>query len=325
MKEIVFLNKNAKRWKEYNNLLDYPDKISSDKLANIYIELTDDLAYAQTYYPESETEQFLNNLTVKSYRFIYQTKKEKSGRILKFWKYDFPLEIYKTRKYLLYSFIIFLISSVLGAVSAASDSEFVELILGSGYVYQTKQNIAEGNPMGVYQTMGSLFMFLIIVVNNLWVATLEMLLGVFTAFGTAFILIRNGVMLGSFQYFFYEYNVFYESVITIWIHGTIEILSIIVAGAAGFVLGTKMMFPGTYSRTAAFIEGGKTGARIILGLTPFIIVAAILESWVTRHVEWHDSVQIAIIVSSLVLMVWYFVFYPVFVHKKTTQTEWAKG
>ncbi|NCP46747.1 MAG: stage II sporulation protein M, partial [Flavobacteriales bacterium] len=46
----------------------------------------------------------------------------------------------------------------------------------------------------------------------------------------------NGVTLGSFQYIFLAKGLFLESYLTIWIHGTLEIPAIIIAGGAGIVL-----------------------------------------------------------------------------------------
>ncbi len=43
---------------------------------------------------------------------------------------------------------------------------------------------------------------------------------------------QNGVMLGAFQYFFYERGLLLPSVLTIWIHGTLEISAIVIAGSA---------------------------------------------------------------------------------------------
>ena len=55
MKEIVFLNKNAERWKKFESFLFTNTDVNPDMLADLFIQLTDDLAYARTFYPESKT------------------------------------------------------------------------------------------------------------------------------------------------------------------------------------------------------------------------------------------------------------------------------
>src|SRR5690606_15344093 len=97
-----------------------------------------------------------------------------------------------------------------------------------------------------------------------------------------YFLFYNGVMLGSFQYFFHQRGLLMESALTIWIHGTLEITAIVIAGGAGIVMGNSILFPGTYSRTESLMRGARRGVKIVLGMIPIFLVAAFLESFVTR-------------------------------------------
>ena len=121
---------------------------------------------------------------------------------------------------------------------------------------------------------------------------------------------RTGIMLGSFQYFFYHYDVLWASVLTIWIHGTLEISAIIVAGAAGFVMAQGLLFPGTYSRADAFRQSARDGLKMAIGLVPIFVVAGFLEGFVTRHTEMPVAASLAIIGISAAFIGWYFGLYP---------------
>ena len=81
-------------------------------------------------------------------------------------------------------------------------------------------------------------------------------------------------MLGSFQYFFFSKGLGFQSVLVIWIHGTLEISAIVLAGAAGLILGNSFLFPKTYTRMASIQKGAKDGLKIVIGLIPIFIVAA---------------------------------------------------
>lgn len=129
-------------------------------------------------------------------------------------------------------------------------------------------------------------------------------------------MLQNGIMLGSFQYFFYEKGLLWESARTIWIHGTIEISVIIIAGCAGLVLGNGMLFPGTYTRLESFKRGIVSGLKILISTIPFFIIAGFLEGYVTRHTEMPDWLAIIIITGSLGLIIFYYVIYPIQLHKK---------
>jgi len=126
----------------------------------------------------------------------------------------------------------------------------------------------------------------------------------------------NGIMLGAFQYFFHMHDLLLESILVIWIHGTLEISSIIIAGAAGLVLGNSILFPGTYSRIQSFRIGAKEGLKIVLSLVPIFITAGFLESFVTRYTEMPVFLSLTIILGSLSFVVWYFFIYPKKLYKK---------
>lgn len=316
MKEIVFLNNNADKWKKFENLLNASSKTSPDEIADLFIEVTDDLAYARTFYTRSKTTSYLNSLALKAYRTIYKNKKESYMRIFTFWKEELPLVYRETRKYILYSLAIFLLSVAIGVVSTANDIDFVRIILGDEYVDMTLRNIENKDPMAVYKSMQETDMFVMISLNNIYVSFLAFVYGIFVSIGTAYVLLMNGIMLGSFQYFFYEYGVLKESVLTIWIHGTLEIWAIVVAGGAGITLGNSILFPGTYSRIVSFREAVRKGLKMAIGLVPIFVVAAFLEGFVTRHTEFPDILRLSVILVSLTFIVWYFFIYPQMVYKK---------
>lgn len=310
MREVTFLKKNADKWKEFETFLSSKENINPDKLAALFIELTDDLSYSRTFFPESKTTQYLNSLTARVHQSIYKSKKERKERFFRFWKYEAPLLFYKHRLKIVISFSIFFISMLMGVVSSAGDSGFVRLIMGDGYVNMTLENIDKGDPMAVYKQMNGVDMFLGITFNNIRVSFIAFVYGILISFGTGWVLMSNGIMLGAFQYFFHIHNLLFESILVIWIHGTLEISAIIIAGAAGLVLGNSILFPGTYSRRQSFIIGSKEGLKIIVSLVPIFITAGFLESFVTRFTGMPIYLSLTIIISSAIFVIWYFVIYP---------------
>lgn len=316
MREAAFVKQNKDKWSTFENALSKKTKIAPDVLSDLYIEITDHLSYAKTFYPSSNTEFYLNSLASKAHQKIYKTKREPKNRIISFWKIEFPTLFYYFHRELLIAFLVFVFFAIVGAFSAANEGDFVRSILGDGYVNMTLENIEKGDPMAVYKQMGEFNMFLGITINNIRVALLAFAYGIFVGIGTLMIMLQNGIMLGSFQYFFYEKGLLWESVRTIWIHGTIEISVIIIAGCAGLVLANGMLFPGTYSRLESFKRGVKNGLKIMVSTLPFFIIAGFLEGFVTRHTEMSDWLAIIIILSSLALILFYYVIYPKQLFKK---------
>jgi uncharacterized membrane protein SpoIIM required for sporulation len=320
MREVAFIKQNADKWKRFEGLLNEKKSADADELAHLYIELTDDLAFANTFYAESKTAQYLNGLTAKVHQKIYINKREERGRIARFWKYEVPQMMYNARLQLWISVAIFVFAVLVGALSAANDDRFARLILGDGYVDMTLKNIEKGDPMAVYKQYGELDMFLIITFNNVKVAFFAFAMGLLLSVGTAYILFQNGVMLGVFQYFFITKGIGWQSALTIWIHGTLEISVIVIAGCAGIVMGNGILFPKTLSRLDSFIQSAKTGLKIVIGTVPIFILAGFLESFVTRHTEMPAWLSLSIIGSSLAFIIWYFILYPIRLHAKQNPT-----
>lgn len=316
MKEITFLKQNADKWQEFESLVATKGANNPDIMAELFIQLTDDLSYAKTHYPKSKTTQYLNSVAAKVHQEIYKNKKEKKSRISHFWKYELPLVFKNSHKQLFYSFLIFIIGMLVGIVSSAYDDTFVRLIMGDSYVNMTLENIDKGDPMAVYKSMNQIDMFLGITINNIYVSFLCFVFGMLFSLGTGYLLFSNAIMLGAFQYFFYSKGLLMESILSIWIHGTLEISAIIIAGCAGLTLGNSILFPGTYSRLASFTNGMKQGVKIAVGLVPIFIIAGFLESFVTRYSNMPIWLSITIIGSSLIFIIWYFIIYPIQLNKK---------
>jgi len=317
MREALFLKRNKNKWEKLAGIIKGTHSAGPDELSELFIELTDDLSYARTFYPKSNTTKYLNNLSFQAHSKLYKNKKEKSNRIITFWKTELPLLIKRHHPILLLSFAVFMIAVFIGAVSAANDETFVRLILGDGYVNRTIQNIEKGEPMAIYKSSGQMDMFLHITFNNIRVSFMAFIYGLFLSFGTGYILFLNGVMLGSFQYFFYQKGLLLPSVLSVWVHGTLEISAIVIAGCAGFVIGNSILFPKTYSRIHSLRKGAKDGVKIVIGLVPIFIAAGFLESFVTRHSpDLHPAISAGIILISLTFIIWYFVIYPYSLTKK---------
>lgn len=315
MREAAFVKQNREKWQQIDSQTQ-DRNISAEALADNFIELTDDLSYARTFYPKSQTVRYLNQLAGRYFINIYQYRRKEKGRFFRFWTKDLPLIMYQYRKYMLYSFIFMLAGVMLGIFSQQQDSSFANIILGPGYVNQTLENIESGDPMAVYKQMDESPMFFFISTNNIKVAFIAFIFGIFCSVGTVWVMFSNGVMLGVFQYFFYKKGLLLTSVLSIWLHGTLEISAIIIAGGAGMILGNSILFPGTYKRIDSIQKKVRDAVKIVVGLIPVFAVAAFIESYLTRLTEMPVFFNLAIIGLSALFIIWYFFYYPYLLNKK---------
>ena len=321
MREASFIQQNKDKWNEFENFLSKKKTLSPRELTNMYVSISEDLSYVQTFYPESTLVPYLNQLTAKAHRKVNENKRTTKNQLIQFYTKSFPKMFKSYFKELAIAFGVFLGFCIVGAYSAAQDLDFVRLILGDAYVNMTLNNIEEGDPMAVYKKANSLDMFLGITINNIRVGLLSFAAGILLGVGTLYIAMQNAIMLGSFQYFFYEKDLLWESVRTIWIHGTIEISVIIICISAGLVLAKGILFPGTYTRLKSFTMRAKDALKIVISTVPFFIVAGFLEGFITRMTYMPDLLAILIIGGSLTLIVYYYLFLPVQLNLKHKKDE----
>ncbi len=328
MREILFQKQNKAKWEELESALENLRSVKPDNLADNYVELVNDLSFAKTHYPDSHTYAYLNSLAGRYHQAIYTNKKEPGNRFKEFWITELPLTIKRNFKFIALSLAVITIFTLIGGISAWNDENYVRVILGDRYVDMTMQNIKDGHPMNVYGQTREDVMFLLIALNNVLVAILSYVSGValhlggaafipMPMFGTLFFIFKNGVMLGAFHVFLMQQGVFGKSILSIWTHGTLEILTFIIQFAAGLILGYSILFPKTLSRAESFKRGAKDGLKIIVGTLPITIFAAAVESFITRHVQNISPLPAIIWIGLCFLfMFWYFIYYPVQVEKK---------
>lgn len=322
MREAMFIKKNAEKWNEYQ----HSPTDNPDVTAERFVDLIDDLSYAKTFYPKSKVTRWINGIAAGIYQSIYRNKKEKYSRIFTFWKYELPLLFKRYHRIFLFTTVVFILFVAIGVFSSMYDENFVRGVLGDGYVDMTEENIAKGDPFGVYKDDNPFSMFVRIGFNNIRVAFLSFIFGFTLGILTLWIMWKNGLLLGSFQYMFFAKGLGTKSVLVIWIHGTLEISAIVIASTAGFILASGILFPKTYSRWISFKRGARDAAKVLISLVPIFIVAAFFESYITHLMsqtfDKSDNpglpvwVSILILAVSLAFIIWYFVIHPIRLHKK---------
>lgn len=321
MKETEFVDQNRDKWRDLELELMRDGDVRPDKVTDLYIDSIDDLSYARTHYPNRLVRAYLNGAVEVLSLKIQKSQKHYWKNFKGFWAHDLPMALFEGRKEFLISFLILAVSIAIGVFSSMHDETFARYILSDAYIETTLENIENGDPMAIYKDDKMGGMFFGITINNIMVAARTFVLSLFFGFGTILAMIYNGVMLGVFQYFFIERGLFFESFLTIWQHGVIEISCIVLAGAAGLVLARGIMFPGSYSRIDSFRIRGRKSLMLMLGLMPLLVFSGAIEAYVTRFTDVHWAIRLTSILMSLSFVLFYFVWYPRKVARSQSQKE----
>ncbi|MBL0271393.1 MAG: stage II sporulation protein M [Chitinophagaceae bacterium] len=307
MREALFIKKNKDRWLR----IQQTPSADPDEMASDFTQLVNDLAYAKTFYPAGKVTQYINSQASKVFLDIYRNKKEESNRIVHYWKYDLPLTIRKHHRVALFSFAIFLIFFSIGFFTSMQDEEIVRSILGDSYVDMTQENIARGNPFGVYEGGTPFYNFMGLMIHNIKVDMLIFVSGIFAGAPSLYIEGNNAIMVGTFDYLFYQHGLGLDFWLVVFVHGTLEMTALILSASAGFILGKSYLFPGTIRRLDSLKQGAKDGVKIMIGLLPVSAMAAFFEAYVTRLYNDAAVITTLVVVLSLLFVIWYFVVYPI--------------
>jgi uncharacterized membrane protein SpoIIM required for sporulation len=319
MRETQFIRQNEQKWAGFEELLGEKSPEAAP-LHDMFVQVTDDLAHAQTFYPSRRVRAYLNGLAQNVFTRLYQRRRSPVQAFGKRFKHllleKLPQVVYESRRDFTVSVILFLIAWLIGAFSSYMDTEFPKIVLGEGYVRMSIENMKSNDPMKVYKTSPHFDMAGYIMLNNIFVTFRYFVMGIFSGIGSAALMMYEGVRLGAFFELFRQMGHWKEAQLTVWMHGALEISAIIIGTAAGITMGKGWLFPGTYSRYQSFKRAAKRGIIIMAGVTIMLIFAALIEGFVTRYTQLNDVARGLFILSCFASILFYYGWYP---HYKAKQ------
>jgi len=137
--------------------------------------------------------------------------------------------------------------------------------------------------------------------NNTGVAILAFGLGFAFGIPTLLLLVYNMALLGAMLWVFADAGLGFEFGAWLAVHGTTEMLAILLSGAAGLHIGRTMAFPGNRAIMAAARDAGGSAAQVMAGCTLMMVVAGLLEGY-ARQLIGQAEARLAI--GSIMLLLW---------------------
>jgi uncharacterized membrane protein SpoIIM required for sporulation/uncharacterized RDD family membrane protein YckC len=144
-----------------------------------------------------------------------------------------------------------------------------------------------------------------IIANNVQVTFAAFAGGVTAGMVTVFMLVFNGVSMGSVVGLYASKGILPLLVAFVAPHGVLELFAICVAGGGAFLIAAGMLIPGNRSRRRAIVENGQRAIRLIGVSTLLLIVAGTLEGFVSPIPWWPIEGKLAVSGTTLVLLVSY--------------------
>jgi uncharacterized membrane protein SpoIIM required for sporulation len=250
------------------------------ELARIYRRTASDLAIARAESRDPRLVNYLNSLVIRAHGRIYRADPaEGRRRVRRFFARDFPRAFRRNWRFTAAAFGAYMLFAVLFFVGTWRDVELSEL---AGVPPVFRQEILERQPrwwedLNEANQIGSTF----IATHNLRVTFLAFASGALLGLGTLFYLALNGAAHSSVLALTYRAGYGHELATFMSGHGVIELSCIFIAGGAGMLFGTAVLFPGDLSRLDNLRLRGREAVQLVVGCVPLLAVAGLIEGFIS--------------------------------------------
>ncbi|MBD0269058.1 MAG: stage II sporulation protein M [Cyanobacteria bacterium Co-bin8] len=317
-----WMARREKSWRQLEQLLNQAEKkgiqsLTSEQirhLASLYRSVSADLARAKSHNVGQSVLQDLQRLTSRSYSQIYQGSRRQEWQALSdFCRYGFPEVVRQSWVYIALATLQFGLGGLLGWWYSWQDPAFMTLMLGASFVETVRetQELWTVSILGVEPVASSAIM-----INNI-VVSLQAIIGGITMFMpeiplltppggfTVYLLVVNGLMIGSVGALVAQANLAYDLWAFVFPHGALELPAIFFAGGAGLLLGRAILLPGQYRRRDALKVYGLQAAKLVYGIIPMLVIAGMIEGFFSPQLWIPNAVKYVVGTIIFVLLVQY--------------------
>lgn len=278
-------------------------------LPGLYRQAVSSLSVARSISLDQNVIAYLETLCTRAYFFVYGTRSRFWERIAAFFARDWAAAVSAAKGPTLLSFFCLFGGALLAFFLVLNDNEWYWTF--NGYMDSRNPNATYDELRAtLYETETGIVDMLSafaaqLFSHNSGIAIFAFALGFAFGMPTAVLLLYNGLHLGSFFAVFWQKGLAYELTGWLFIHGVTELFAVILAGAAGFMIGGAMAFPGRRKRMQSLQEEGQKAATVIIGAVVMLFIAALLEGF-GRQLITSDLVRYTIAISSLIFWLGYF-------------------
>jgi uncharacterized membrane protein SpoIIM required for sporulation len=281
----LWIRKRRPHWDRLASLLARSDqgglgKLSRaelQELALLYRQVAADLSVLRQDSTSRTYAAHVNELLARAHHIIYSGRKTNLLTVFRYLRDEYPVVFQRNVGYVGASLLISLACGLLGVILTSTRPEFMRHFVGPEMIATM-----ERHEMWTHSIVGIAPMATsAIMTNNLSVSFVTFAGGIVFGIGTLFYLYVNGMMLGVIGAACYHYGMSLALWSFVAAHGSLELPSIIIAGAAGLRLGHGMLFPGGYRWKDSVAKGGVEATRLVSGIIPLLVIAGCLEGFLS--------------------------------------------
>jgi uncharacterized membrane protein SpoIIM required for sporulation len=281
-----FQRERGSDWEELSRLVSAargrPERLGPEgirRLGALYRGAVADLALARRRFPGDPIVERLERLVAGARSLVYDAPTRRRPSLVGFFARDYWRLVAERPVFLLVSAVLLFGPAVLAGAWALDDPG-----AALGLIPEEYRAVAEPRPdgtdLGLTVEEEAAFSSEVFT-NNIRVSFLAFAAGIAAGLGTAFVLLYNGILLGTVAGLMAgagQGRVLAELVVA---HGVLELSCIVVAGASGLRLGWALVAPGRQTRGDSIVAEGRKTVLLVLGTAPWLVLAGLVEGVLT--------------------------------------------
>jgi uncharacterized membrane protein SpoIIM required for sporulation/uncharacterized RDD family membrane protein YckC len=279
-------------WDEYSRLLDGAQKDGLRKLdegtvsrfAALYRGVAADLARARTYGGSPELLYTLERKVGAGHNLLYRAPSRSWQRFRAWAGGGFPALVRRLWRPIALASVLFYLPGILSfAYVRMEPARARELVPAEMMARAEEAARKEARGEGYVEVTELMMpaMASTIISNNVQVSFLAFAGGILAGIGTLWVLVFNGVHLGSVAAVFANHGQSLHLWTFVLPHGIIELTAICIAGGAGLWLGSALVVPGRMTRREALVVRGREAVALIGGTALLLLVAGTIEGFIS--------------------------------------------
>ncbi|HEV2859739.1 MAG TPA: stage II sporulation protein M [Pyrinomonadaceae bacterium] len=288
MPQDRFISERKGAWQRLEDLLKLLDRSTLRRLhreevrelGRIYRRTASDLAVARAESRDPRLVNYLNSLVIRAHGRIYRAgASEGRHRLRRFFTRDFPRTFRRRWRYTALAFATYMAFAALSFAATWRDPEFSEF---AGVPPHFRQEILERRPHwweGANEA--NQIAATSIATHNIQVTFFAFAYGALLGVGTLYFMAFNGLAHASVLALTYRAGYGHELATFMAGHGVVELSCIFIAGGAGILFGTAVLFPGDISRFDNLRLRGREAIQLVAGCVPLLAVAGTIEGFIS--------------------------------------------
>jgi uncharacterized membrane protein SpoIIM required for sporulation len=278
-----WLHKRRPYWERLAALLSQADassvraltRVELEETALLYRQVAGDLSTLRKDPSARAYAEHVNHLLARAHHIIYSTRRTSFINLFRYMRDEYPAVFQRNLRYVLLAIAVTLSGALFGTVVTLARPQFMRRMLGPQMVATIEQHQMWTKSVVAIAPAASGW----IMTHNLSVCFVAFAGGIAFGIGPLYSMFLNGMLLGVIGVACQQHGMSMDLWSFVAPHGSLELPSIILSGAAGFRLGHGVLFPGLYGRRDAVAAAGVEAARLIGGIIPLLVIAGSLEGF----------------------------------------------